>query len=178
MRTKKSRKYEGKVTFQRRFSKRRDRLFVIRQFSERDAAAIALISSEAFRDEMDRGMPSLTPERFIGSSRKPNVKIFVAEDAGNVVGFLTLTEGSIETPAQIHLVAVKDGHRGMGLGKELIRTVVEHVRNRGRKKLKVLTRPWNIAMSKVCIDLGFVPEAYLRRDYLDADLVLYSCLFE
>jgi hypothetical protein len=33
-------------------------------------------------------------------------------------------------------------------------------------------------MSKVCMDLGFVPEACLRIEYLDADLTLYSALFE
>jgi hypothetical protein len=33
-------------------------------------------------------------------------------------------------------------------------------------------------MSKVCVDLGFVPEACLRREYLDADIVLYSLFFE
>jgi RimJ/RimL family protein N-acetyltransferase len=55
---------------------------------------------------------------------------------------------------------------------------VEHVKAAGRSKIKLYTRPWNKAMSKVCLDLGFVPEAYLRREYLDADLVQYSVFFE
>jgi len=29
-------------------------------------------------------------------------------------------------------------------------------------------------MAKVSLDTGFVPEAYLRREYLDEDLVQYS----
>lgn len=150
----------------------------IREFSESDSVALGQISNEAFRDEIARGMPRPTRESFINSSKRPGVKIYIAEDAGDVVGFLTLTEGDIQTPAQIHLVAVKKGHTGKGIGKELLRVAVEHVKNTGRRKLKLFTRPWNRAMSKVCLELGFVHEAYLEREYLDADLVLYSLFFQ
>lgn len=85
-----------------------------------------------------------------------------------------MTEGDIEVPAQIHLVAVKKEFRGKGIGKELTKKGLEHVKAIGRRKIKLFARPWNVAMQKVCIDLGFVPEAYLRREYLDRDLILYS----
>lgn len=96
---------------------------------------------------------------------------------GEVVGFLTLTEGNAERPAQIHLIAVRKNFRGKGIGKELIKNAMEHVKVVGRNKLKIFMRPWNVVMSKVCKDLGFVQEAYLRREYLDADLILYSAFF-
>jgi ribosomal protein S18 acetylase RimI-like enzyme len=89
-----------------------------------------------------------------------------------------LNEGSVEEVPHIGLVAVKESHRGRGIGKKLMRTAVEHAEKLGKKKLKLFTRPWNKAMSKICLDLGFVPEAYLRIDYLDADIVLYSLFFE
>jgi len=47
----------------------------------------------------------------------------------------------------------------------------------GRKKVKLFTRPWNVAMSNLCIELGFIPEAHLKREYLNEDLVLYSAFF-
>jgi len=153
-------------------------MFKIRNFSESDAMLLAQISNEAFSDEIARGMPSFTPEGLLDFSRRSGVKVFVAENERNIVGFLTLTEGNIEAPAQIHLIAVRKDFRGRGIGKELIKNAMEHVKAIGRKKLKLFTRPWNVAMSKVCIDLGFVPEAYLRREYLDADLILYSAFFE
>ena len=150
----------------------------IRGFSEIDAIALAQIFNESFRDEIDRGMPVFTVERVNSSSKRTDLKILIAEDEGQVVGFLTLNEGNIEAVPHISLVAVKESHRGKGIGKTLMKTAVEDARNTGRRKLKLFTRPWNKAMSKVCLDLGFVPEAYLRREYLDADIVLYSFFFE
>ncbi|MDI6904779.1 MAG: GNAT family N-acetyltransferase [Candidatus Bathyarchaeia archaeon] len=146
----------------------------IRSFSMADAKSLAQISNEAFRDEIDRGMQSFTSERFIDFSKKPHVKVYVAEAEREVVGFLILTEGNIETPAQIHLIAVMKNFGGKGIGKKLVKNAIEHVKVIGRKKVKLFTRPWNVAMSKVCIDLGFVPEAYLRGEFLDADIILYS----
>jgi len=81
-------------------------------------------------------------------------------------------------PAQIHLVAVRKDLRRKGIGKELVKRAIEHAKAVGRKKIKLFARPWNVAMSKLCIDLGFVPEAYLRREYLDTDLTLYSFFLE
>jgi GNAT superfamily N-acetyltransferase len=153
-------------------------LLKIRRFSENDATTLGQISNEALRDEIDRGMPVFTLERIISSSKRVDIRILIAEDEGEVVGFLTLNEGNIEAVPHISLVAVKESHRGRGVGKKLMKTAVEDARNTGRRKLKLFTRPWNKAMSKVCLDLGFVPEAYLRREYLDADIVLYSLFFE
>jgi len=149
-------------------------VFEIRNFSDSDAVSLTEISNEAFCDEIAIGMSSFNPRRFIDFSEKEGVRVFVAEKKKNILGFLALTEGDIEVPAQIHLVAVKKEFRGKGIGKELTKKGLEHVKAIGRRKIKLFARPWNVAMQKVCIDLGFVPEAYLRREYLDRDLILYS----
>ena len=149
-------------------------MFEIADFTEDDAEALAQISNEAFSDELARGMSSFTFEGFINSSKRSGVKTIVARSEGETVGFLRLTEGAEGQPAQIHLVAVETGHRGQGLGMELVRAAIDHVRKLRRAKMKLFTRPWNTAMIKVCINLGFIPEAYLRREYLDADLIQYS----
>jgi len=153
-------------------------MYKIREFRGKDAVILAQIFSDAFADEKARGMPTLPPERFIDLSKRAEVKIFVAENREGTAGFLTLTEGNVEMPAQIHLVAVKKDLRRRGIGKELVKKSIEHAKAVGRKKIKLFARPWNVAISKLCIDLGFVPEAYLRREYLDTDLVLYSAFFE
>jgi len=150
----------------------------IREFRGKDAVILAQIFSEAFADEIARGMPTLPPERFIDLSKRTEAKIFVAENRQSAVGFLTLTEGNVEMPAQIHLVAVRKDLRRKGIGKELVKRAIEHAKAVGRKKLKLFARPWNVAISKVCVDCGLVPEAYLRREYLGMDLILYSVFFE
>jgi len=152
---------------------------MIRDFHEEDAITLIQICNKAFGDEITRGMRAFTAERFVEFSKRPGMKVFVAESKEEgIAGFLTLTEGSIEMPAQIHLMAVRRDLRRKGLGKELVRKAIEHAKSIGRKKLKLFTRPWNVAMSKVCVDLGFVPEAYLRREFLDKDLLLYSAFLE
>lgn len=59
----------------------------IRNFSESDAMLLVQISNEAFSDEIARGMPSFTSERFIDFSRRSYMKIFVAEDGGGSCRF-------------------------------------------------------------------------------------------
>jgi len=150
-----------------------------REFREKDADTLVRIFQEAFNDEIARGMPRLKPENFIEHSKRPGVKIFVTEgDRGSVVGFLTLTEGSMEVPAQIHMVAVQKEKRGKGVGKALVKRALEHARAVGKKKVKLFTRPWNIPMRKVCVELGFIPEACLRREFLNEDVILYSAFLE
>lgn len=150
-------------------------MFKIREFHEKDASTLAEIFCEAFSDEISRGMQQVTIEQFVAFSRKPSVKIFISEnEESKVVAFLSMTEGNIESPAQIHMVAVKQDFQGRGIAKELVRKALEHAKAVGRKKVKLFTRPWNLAMRKVCVELGFVPEAYLRKDFLNEDLVLYS----
>lgn len=113
----------------------------IRDFRESDAITLVHISNEAFRDELDRGMSRFTPERFVSLSTRANARILIAEEAGEVAGFLTLTEGDVETPAQTHLVAVGRGFRRRGIGKELMKAAVKHVKSTGRRKLKLFTSP-------------------------------------
>jgi len=154
-------------------------MFEIRAFQEKDAFMLAEVFYEAFGDEVSRGMQQITAEQFVEFSKRPGVKIFVSENEEfKVVAFLTMTEGNIESPAQIHLVAVRQDFQGKGIAKELVRKALEHAKTVGRKKVKLFTRPWNTAMRKVCVELGFVPEAYLRKDFLNEDLVLYSAFLE
>jgi len=154
-------------------------MFEIRAFQEKDAFMLAEVFYEAFGDEVSRGMQQITAEQFVEFSKRSGVKIFVSENEEfKVVAFLTMTEGNIESPAQIHLVAVRQDFQGKGIAKELVRKALEHAKTVGRKKVKLFTRPWNTAMRKVCVELGFVPEAYLRKDFLNEDLVLYSAFLE
>jgi len=154
-------------------------MFKIREFHEKDASRLAEIFCEAFSDEVSRGMQQVTAGQFVELSKKPGVKIFISEsEESKVVAFLSMTEGNIESPAQFHMVAVKQDFRGRGIAKKLVRKALEHAKAAGRKKVKLFTRPWNLAMRKVCVELGFIPEAYLRKDYLNEDLVLYSAFLE
>ena len=146
----------------------------IRSYKESDSNKLVSIANEAFGDEIERGMSPFDQTTFSRWTQRRGCTITVTEKDGDVVGFMILTEGNIETPAQIQLMGVEKSQRGRGIGKELVKSAVVYVSSKKQVKLKLFTRPWNIGMSKVCIELGFVPEAHLKKDYLGEDLVLYS----
>ena len=146
----------------------------IRSYRESDSDKLVSIANEAFGDEIERGMIPFIPDTFSKWTQRRGCIVTVTEKDGDVVGFMILTEGNIEAPAQIQLMGVEKSLRGRGIGKELVRSAVAHVSSKKQVKLKLFTRPWNIGMSKVCIELGFIPEAHLKKDYLGEDLVLYS----
>jgi RimJ/RimL family protein N-acetyltransferase len=55
-----------------------------------------------------------------------------------------------------------------------VNAAIEYAKGLGSHKVRLFTRPWNIGMSKICVELGFIPEAHLRKEYLGEDLVQYS----
>lgn len=151
----------------------------MREFNKKDAPAIVKILTEAFSDGIALGMPTLTTKQLIEFSKRPTVQILVYENEESVVvGFITMAEGSVEYPAQVHLVGVKSAFRGRGVGRQLVQEGIKRARAIGREKVKLFTRPWNIGMRKICAELGFVPEAYLRKDYLNEDLILYPLFLQ
>jgi RimJ/RimL family protein N-acetyltransferase len=136
---------------------------------------ISEIILEVLDDEISRGMSQLTPEQIVAFSKRSGAKIFVCvNEKDEVVGFLTFTEGSVEYPSQVHLAGVTCAFRRKGIGRQLVQEALKQAKAVGRAKVKLFTRPWNIAMRKICAELGFVPEAYLRKDFLGEDIILYS----
>ena len=118
-------------------------------------------------------MESLTAENFVDVSKRPEATIFVAEENGMAVGYvaMSLRKG---LPAQIHTVAVKAEFGRQGVGKNLIEEAMKCAKSAGKKKIILRTRPWNKAMRKVCVYLDFIPEAYLRKELREEDLIRYT----
>jgi RimJ/RimL family protein N-acetyltransferase len=130
---------------------------------------------EAFSDEVLKGMPKHTAQEIVESSKHQGVKIFVREnEKDGVVGFLTMIEGSSVRPAQIHLADVASAFCGKGIGRQLVQEALKRAKAVDRKKVILFTRPWSVAMRKICAELGYVPEGYLRQDFLNEDVILYS----
>jgi len=146
----------------------------IREFRDSDSPEIARIMNEAFGDEIERGMQKFEAEGFSKRAEFKHVNQFVATSDGVVAGYLLLTGPREGAPPQIHLVAVDEGIRGEGIGGMLVDSAIERFRGMGEAKLKLFTRPWNTPMRRICEKKDFTEEAYLRKDYLGEDLILYS----
>lgn len=150
----------------------------IREFRDADSPEITRIMNESFEDEMERGMQTFEAEGFSKRAEYKHIHQFVAISDGVVTGYLLLTDPREGMPPQIHLVAVDKSRRGEGIGGMLVDTAIERFRAMGEAKLKLFTRPWNAPMRRICEAKGFTEEAYLRKDYLGEDLILYSLFID
>lgn len=90
------------------------------------------------------------------------------------MGFFTRIEGSLERPAQVHLAGVASAFLDEGIGRHLVQEALKLAKAVGRKKLILFTILWNVAMGKICAELGFIPEGYLRQDFLNEAVIVYS----
>ncbi len=146
---------------------------MIRDFHENDATACVDIALEAFKDEIERGMPAFTIDYFVKALSWSTHKLVTAEKGG-VVGFMLISDANNFVPAQLHLVAVDKKQRRQGIGKQLVQYAIDYTEEHGWSKLKLSTRPWNTGMRNLCKGLGFVEEGLLRKEYLHEDLIQYG----
>jgi ribosomal protein S18 acetylase RimI-like enzyme len=100
--------------------------------------------------------------RFLGSQLDvPDAAIFVAEDAGTIVGYAyTAVEGydylSLRGPAGIlHDIIVAPEHRGGGVGRLLIDAVIEFLRSRGVPRVVLSTAERNDGAQRLFAKVGF-----------------------
>jgi ribosomal protein S18 acetylase RimI-like enzyme len=69
---------------------------------------------------------------------------YVIREGGIVVAYLFGLIGTSHPRAgYVHLIAVRNSHRGLGLGRRLYETFETHARNQGCSQLKAVTSPGN-----------------------------------
>lgn len=92
---------------------------------------------------------------------EPEAAVLVAEDASGVVGYAyTVLEGydymALRGPAGVlHDVIVAPGHRGRGVGRLLVESVLELLRSRGAERVVLSTAVQNGAAQRLFAHLGF-----------------------
>lgn len=101
-------------------------------------------SPETFRDEILNG------------------RYFAARENGNIIGYVGYQEVSDE--ANINNLAVHPGFRRKGIGKKLIKKIIEDAGRAGIKKLMLEFRESNAAARKLYEKFGFKVVGR-RKDY-------------
>lgn len=84
-------------------------------------------------------------------------QVFVAEEAGEVVGFVTTTI-AVDT-GRIANLGVDEAYRGQGLGKALIAHALEFFRGKGLRIARIETMEQNEVGQKLYPKIGFVDVA-------------------
>ena len=153
-----------------------------------DDAPWLVALAEAIASEPGDWLLSAERWRSVGEERRylkavrryPHAAVFVAEDAGAVVGRLSVARDS--HPASAHVadlgLMVAATHRRRGIGRALLAQAVSWAREHGVRKLELHVFPWNDPAIGLYESFGFVQEGLRRGQYVrngdEVDAVLMA----
>ena len=120
-----------------------------------------LITADGWRSAADE-------RRYLRALRRyPHAAVFVAEDAGAIVGRLSLARD--QHPASYHVadlgLMVAASHRRRGVGRALLDAAVAWARESGIRKLELHVFPHNEPAIQLYEGYGFEREGYRREHY-------------
>lgn len=140
----------------------------IRPYKPDDLPALKAITVQAFAGvSIDGGIEQLFGQinghnwqwrkaRHIDEDvRRDPEGIFVAEENGQVVGYITTWQDAEAGIGHIPNLAVAEHHRGAGLGRQLIEHALEHFRQAGLTHAKIETLEENAIGNHLYPSLGF-----------------------
>lgn len=151
-----------------------ERRFVMRTSKQEDISKIIELMNICFKDELEDGMELPTPSLLTAKIDKKEIILLIEEEGSKLIGFALIQAETIEKPAVILMLAVDPSYRGNGIGTRLLEACLDVSKENEWKKIKVYTRPWNVPIRKLMARFEFVPEGYLRKEFLNEDLILYS----
>ena len=144
----------------------------IRPYRPADLAALKRITSEGFSGvSIDHGIEEAfgpinghdwrwRKERHIDVDvARDQSGVFVAEDQGQVVGYITTWQDPEAGIGHIPNLAVASTHRNLGLGRTLIEYALLHFRKCGLTHAKIETLAQNAVGNHLYPSLGFVEVA-------------------
>ena len=146
----------------------------MRTSKQEDISKVIELMNICFKDEIEDGMELPTPSLLTAKTEKDEVIVLVEEEETKLIAFALIQAETTEKPAQIHMLAVDPSYRGNGIGTRLLESCLDVSREKDWKKVKIYTRPWNVPMRKLMARFEFIPEGYLRKEFLNEDLILYS----
>ncbi len=123
----------------------------------RSATPELLAGLNALLPQLSSTAPQLTMEDVAAIVESDTATLFVASDAGNVVGTLTLVVYRIPmgSRAWIEDVVVDEDARGLGIGEALTLAAVKEARSRGVRTIDLTSRPAREAANALYQKLGF-----------------------
>jgi len=120
---------------------------VIRPMTEADLETVHAIDRQAFP------LPwSLATYRY-EMNENALARCWVAEDGGKTIGMLV--GWLVVDEFQIGTIAISESHRRRGIGRRLLKTVLESVQKQGAKNVVLEVRKSNTAARSLYEDFGF-----------------------
>ena len=114
-----------------------------------------------------------TKEFLLKDVENPTGITIVAEDDTRIVGFVL---GRINPwrVSQLRFMGVTPTYRRKGIGRSLIEEYIKESKLKGAHKVSLNTTPTLKSAIRLYIELGFVPEGFLRKHAHGMDIIVYS----
>jgi ribosomal protein S18 acetylase RimI-like enzyme len=140
----------------------------IRQAGLTDETALKQIDAGTWTADSSPAPPP-PPERPFFGERNQLANVLVAEDDGQVIGYVILRQ-SIPIPShgdvlEINGLAVDPAHQGRGTGRQLLEACAEEARSRGARKLTLRVLGINDRARRLYESCGFHIEGVLRDEF-------------
>lgn len=130
------------------------------------------------RKALEFDLSRLVPERYAKGVQERNEFYFVAEENGKIVGVTTgaILRGSEKEGGLVRLegICVHPSHQRRGIGRALLNHVVEYSKEQKCHKITLYTLPVLIPALNLYFKLGFVPEAFLKKEWWGVDFIKMS----
>lgn len=100
--------------------------------------------------------------------------VFIAEEDNKIVGVakgMIIGESGL---ARLGWIGVHPTRQNLGIGKALLEKVIEHCRTKGCHKITLHTLPVLIPAVNLYLKCGFVPEAYLHKEWWNVGFIKMS----
>jgi ribosomal protein S18 acetylase RimI-like enzyme len=126
------------------------------------------------RRAVDFDISTHSERDFTGSLKSDDSFSFVAEEEGRIIGIVSGRLFGVSGLARLGWLGVLPEFQGRGVGRKLLDSVIEFCRGRGCHKITLYTLPVLMPAVNLYMKLGFVPEAYLRREWWEVDFLKMS----
>ena len=130
------------------------------------------------RKALEFDFSRITPEYCKKRIQESNDFLFVAEENGKIAGAAiggiqrgNEKEGGL---ALLTCICVHPSHQRKGLGETLLNHVLEYCKQQRCHKITLYTLPVLLPAMNLYLKLGFVPEAYLRKEWWNIDYLKMS----
>ncbi|MFQ6074065.1 MAG: GNAT family N-acetyltransferase [Candidatus Bathyarchaeia archaeon] len=166
-------------------------MVLVRKMRSEDVEEASKVICDAMRDSWKRyekgyypkralefDISTNSPQRLREKLAIPEKLLFVAEENETIVGVAfgeVIGESGL---ARLGWIGVHPKHQRRGIGKALLNEFVENCRQKRCHKVTLYTLPVLIPAMNLYLKCGFVPEAYLRREWWKADFVRMSLWLE
>ena len=160
---------------------------VIRKMTVKDANDASQVSIDAMVDSYKRYENGFYPEKahkfdvenckpahYIADLESKYLYSFVLEVDGRIIGVVKGKLFSQSGYAMINWICIHPSQQRNGYGSKLIKYVMKYIKKNKCHKLSLNTMAFLIPAMSLYLRTGFVPEAYLRKQWWNVDFVQMS----